>query len=121
MEMTSKHQFVIAKKKEGAPALVPTELHPEVLDSTNKDVWTLLLGFRLINALLVRTFFQPDEYFQSLEPAWQMVFGPESGAWITWVGTSQPLNRLLLMRDRNGNTNFALHYILRYLQVFTTP
>ncbi|TVY41443.1 GPI mannosyltransferase, partial [Lachnellula subtilissima] len=49
------------------------------------DIWMLLLGLRFINALCVRTFFQPDEYFQSLEPAWQMAFGSESGAWITWA------------------------------------
>ncbi len=47
----------------------------------------MLLVFRCINALVIRTFFQPDEYFQSLEPAWQMAFGPQSGAWITWVST----------------------------------
>lgn len=45
----------------------------------------VLFAFRIINALCVRTFFQPDEYFQSLEPAWQMAFGSDSGAWITWV------------------------------------
>lgn len=45
----------------------------------------LLLAARAINALAVKTFFQPDEYFQSLEPAWQAAFGHESGAWITWV------------------------------------
>ncbi|KAH9836920.1 glycosyltransferase family 22 protein [Teratosphaeria destructans] len=43
-----------------------------------------LIAFRVVNALCIRTFFQPDEYFQSLEPAWQSAFGPESGAWITW-------------------------------------
>ncbi|KAF2160349.1 glycosyltransferase family 22 protein [Zasmidium cellare ATCC 36951] len=43
-----------------------------------------LLIFRIVNAHFVQTFFQPDEYFQALEPAWQMAFGPESGAWITW-------------------------------------
>jgi GPI mannosyltransferase 3 len=45
----------------------------------------LLVGFRLINTFLIRTFFQPDEYFQSLEPAWQRAFGPDSGAFTTWV------------------------------------
>lgn len=44
-----------------------------------------LLAFRIANALLLRTFFQPDEFYQALEPAWQLTFGPESGAWITWV------------------------------------
>ncbi|KAK0876473.1 glycosylphosphatidylinositol anchor biosynthesis [Friedmanniomyces endolithicus] len=48
------------------------------------NVFVLLLAFRLVNALCVQTYFQPDEYFQSLEPAWQMAFGLDSGAWITW-------------------------------------
>ncbi|KAI9724516.1 MAG: hypothetical protein M1812_000584 [Candelaria pacifica] len=49
-----------------------------------QNVFLFLLAFRILNALSIRTFFQPDEYFQSLEPAWEMVFGGESGAWITW-------------------------------------
>lgn len=48
-------------------------------------IFWLLLGLRILNALTTRTFFQPDEFFQSLEPAWQMAFGEQSGAWITWV------------------------------------
>jgi hypothetical protein len=48
-------------------------------------VFALLLGFRIVNALLLRTFFQPDEYFQSLEPAWGLAFGQTSNARITWV------------------------------------
>jgi hypothetical protein len=51
-----------------------------------QDILLFLIAFRILNALAVRTFFQPDEFFQSLEPAWQMVFGSDSGAWITWVG-----------------------------------
>ncbi|KAH7258258.1 family 22 glycosyltransferase [Fusarium solani] len=39
---------------------------------------------RLINAWWIATFFQPDEFFQSLEPAWDLAFGPRSGAWLTW-------------------------------------
>lgn len=31
------------------------------------------------------TWFQPDEFYQALEPAWALAFGKESGAWITWV------------------------------------
>jgi phosphatidylinositol glycan class B len=64
------------------------DLHPLVNAQAAKDIFTVLLVFRFINALCVRTFFQPDEYFQSLEPAWQMAFGNQSGAWITWVSTS---------------------------------
>ncbi|KAF8862927.1 hypothetical protein BDZ45DRAFT_584772 [Acephala macrosclerotiorum] len=60
------------------------DLHHLVNEQTAKDTWMILLVFRCVNAALVWTFFQPDEYFQSLEPAWQMAFGSQSGAWITW-------------------------------------
>ncbi|KAI9671551.1 MAG: hypothetical protein M1817_003603 [Caeruleum heppii] len=43
-----------------------------------------LVAFRLANALIIKTFFQPDEFFQALEPAWAIAFGEQSGAWITW-------------------------------------
>ncbi|KAI6904502.1 glycosyltransferase family 22 protein [Hortaea werneckii] len=48
------------------------------------SVYLLLFAWRYANAASLRTFFQPDEYFQALEPAWKLAFGPESGAWITW-------------------------------------
>lgn len=48
-----------------------------------------LIIIRLVNAWWINTFFQPDEYFQSLEPAWQLAFGSNSGAWLTWVCTPQ--------------------------------
>jgi phosphatidylinositol glycan class B len=57
-------------------------------------VFFLLLALRILNALTLRTFFQPDEYFQSLEPAWQIAFGQDSGAWVTWVKCSPFLLRL---------------------------
>jgi len=56
-----------------------------VQSATSRDILLFLIAFRVLNALSIRTFFQPDEYFQSLEPAWHMVFGNDSGAWITWV------------------------------------
>jgi phosphatidylinositol glycan class B len=49
-----------------------------------------IIIIRLINAFWVTTFFQPDEFFQSLEPAWDLAFGPNSGAWLTWVSTYLP-------------------------------
>lgn len=52
---------------------------------SSSNVFLFLVAFRILNAVCVRTFFQPDEFFQSLEPAWQTVFGKDSGAWITWV------------------------------------
>lgn len=59
-------------------------------DST-PGVFALLLAFRIVNALTLRTFFQPDEFFQSLEPAWQLAFGTGSNAWITWVNPPSAL------------------------------
>ncbi|CAK4008480.1 GPI mannosyltransferase 3 [Lecanosticta acicola] len=44
----------------------------------------VLFPLRVIASLYVQTFFQPDEYFQALEPAWQIAFGIQSGAWLTW-------------------------------------
>ncbi|KAJ5550397.1 GPI mannosyltransferase [Penicillium sp. DV-2018c] len=52
--------------------------------SPTRTVLLYLIGFRLVNAFVVRTFFQPDEYFQSLEPAWATAFGQDQGAWVTW-------------------------------------
>ncbi|GLD91928.1 hypothetical protein PINS_up000461 [Pythium insidiosum] len=37
--------------------------------------WLAMLGFRVANALFVRTTFNPDEYWQSAEVAHRMVFG----------------------------------------------
>ncbi|KAI9797003.1 MAG: glycosylphosphatidylinositol anchor biosynthesis [Piccolia ochrophora] len=49
-----------------------------------QDVLIFLIAFRILNALSIKTMFQPDEFFQSLEPAWALAYGDESGAWITW-------------------------------------
>ncbi|USP76583.1 glycosyltransferase family 22 protein [Curvularia clavata] len=66
---------------------------PQTLPTSYRDslppLFPLLLAFRLANALTLRTFFQPDEFFQSLEPAWHLAFGPASNAWITWEWTTQ--------------------------------
>jgi hypothetical protein len=73
------------KARQGDPAEVVEDVHTLVYEQRCKDIWMLLFAFRIINVLCVRTFFQPDEYFQSLEPAWQMAFGSDSEAWITWA------------------------------------
>lgn len=46
-------------------------------------MWAFLVLFtlRLANAFSIRTFFQPDEFFQSLEPAHRFVFGY---GYLTW-------------------------------------
>lgn len=77
-----------------------------------QDILLFLIAFRILNALSIRTFFQPDEYFQSLEPAWQIAFGKDSGAWITWASFSR-LVRVFMPADnaiRNGRTSCAPPY-----------
>ena len=40
-----------------------------------KQILYISLAVRTLQALLTSTFFQPDEFFQALEPAHQLVFG----------------------------------------------
>ncbi len=40
-----------------------------------KWVWRLCLAFRLLNAMLVQTYFNPDEHWQALEVAHRIAFG----------------------------------------------
>ena len=78
--------------------------------STAQDVLIFLIAFRILNALSVKTFFQPDEFFQSLEPAWDIAFGANTGAWITWVRrgkVNRPYTRPADCFARNGKTNCA--------------
>ncbi|KAI2485606.1 GPI mannosyltransferase 3 [Pyrenophora tritici-repentis] len=63
----------------------PPRPTPNSYRDSTLAVFALLLAFRIVNALTLRTFFQPDEFFQSLEPAWQLAFGANSHACITWV------------------------------------
>ncbi|TGZ85651.1 hypothetical protein EX30DRAFT_314858 [Ascodesmis nigricans] len=58
--------------------MAPSRRRTFTVDTT---IFLLLLSFRILNAVTTRTFFQPDEYFQSLEPAWDLVFG---NGWLTW-------------------------------------
>ncbi|KAM0157005.1 hypothetical protein ACHAQE_006169 [Botrytis cinerea] len=87
------------------PDIQENGLHALVNIQTAKDIWTFLLVFRVFNSFLVKTFFQPDEYFQALEPAWEMAFGEGSGAWITWEWHYQ-------LRSSLHPTLFAAAYYL---------
>lgn len=64
--------------------------------SVAQDIFLFLVAFRILNALSIKTFFQPDEFFQSLEPAWEIAFGVDSGAWITWV--YKPARRVVCIK-----------------------
>jgi len=78
--------------------------------TTARDILLFLIAFRILNALSIRTFFQPDEFFQSLEPAWEIAFGANSGAWITWVCrmSTTMLRASLLTSRRSGRIIFDL-------------
>ncbi|KAI0976178.1 Alg9-like mannosyltransferase family-domain-containing protein [Xylaria arbuscula] len=67
-----------SSRDDNVPATAPT------ITQQAREVLTVIFAVRFANALCVRTFFQPDEYFQVLEPAWQLVYGENSGAWLTW-------------------------------------
>lgn len=47
----------------------------------DRRVFLMLLCIRVFNSLTVQTFFQPDEYYQSLEPAWNLVYGYGETTW----------------------------------------
>ena len=84
----------------------------------SRNVLLFLIALRILNALTINTFFQPDEYFQSLEPAWQLAFGKASGAWITWVSYHDVgiKHYRLNESDRNGSIISDLLFILCFLE-----
>jgi hypothetical protein len=53
----------------------------------------LLISYRIANSLLIHTFFNPDEYWQSLEVAHQVVFG--------YPGIVTPLVLFVLCKKKN--------------------
>ena len=56
-------------------------------------LFLLAVTVRILVALLTRTSFQPDEYFQALEPAHDLVFGY---GYITWEWlTPNPIRSIL--------------------------
>lgn len=89
----------------------------ERLDSAvSQNVLLSLIAFRILNAVCVRTFFQPDEFFQSLEPAWQIAFGKDSGAWITWVRSwisgRQSIANKKLLKEWTHHLRSSIHPII---------
>ncbi|KAH7380020.1 Alg9-like mannosyltransferase family-domain-containing protein [Pyrenochaeta sp. MPI-SDFR-AT-0127] len=80
MPSTSDSARATNPARTGAPPQSP----PTSYRDSTLALFTLLLALRIGNALTLRSFFQPDEFFQSLEPAWQLAFGSDANAWITW-------------------------------------
>ena len=61
--------------------------------STRLTSTYFLLGVRIAFAVLTRTYFQPDEYFQALEPAHYAVFGYGHLTW-EWL-TPRPIRSII--------------------------
>lgn len=68
------------------------------------------LVVRITLALLTRTFFQPDEYFQSLEPAHSIVFGYGCLTW-EWLAP-QPIRSIVYPA-----LNVPIYWILKVLRL----
>lgn len=59
------------------------------------SLFCVILPLRLFNAFTVQTFFQPDEFFQALEPAHKMVYGYGYLTWEWKEGLRSSLHPLL--------------------------
>ncbi|WOL05414.1 GPI mannosyltransferase 3 isoform X1 [Canna indica] len=82
----------------------------DVLWWSEKRVWAFALAFRAANALLIQTYFNPDEHWQSLEVAHRIVFGYGHLTWEWKEGIRSYLHPLL----------FALLYkMLAFLRLDT--
>ena len=73
-------------------------------------ITALALGIRVAIALATCTFFQPDEYFQALEPAHFLVFGYGD---LTWEWTSTPPIRSILYPA----LNVPIYWLLKILSL----
>jgi Alg9-like mannosyltransferase family len=70
----------------------------------------LALVIRVTIALATRTFFQPDEYFQGLEPAHFFVFGYGD---LTWEWTSKPPIRSIIYPA----LNIPIYWLLKVFRL----
>lgn len=82
---TMNHPAPLSPRKSRAPPLKikrratpPDDAQTLLLD---RRIILALLCIRILNALTICTFFQPDEYYQSLEPAWKLVYGYGETTW----------------------------------------
>lgn len=59
------------------------------------EVFGIVLAIRLVNAFTLKTFFQPDEFYQSLEVAHRVVFGYGYETWEWREGLRSSLHPLI--------------------------
>jgi len=104
-------QLYLQKVPPAPPPIEKGKLQDDIAAARQHDTWAVLIFVRMVNAITICTFFQPDEYYQALEPAWELAFGKDSGAWITWV-CDESLHAEYQTRVtdcRNGNISYARH------------
>uniref|UniRef100_A0A0X3PFG8 Mannosyltransferase n=3 Tax=Schistocephalus solidus TaxID=70667 RepID=A0A0X3PFG8_SCHSO len=83
----------------------------------------LLILFRIFNALIIRTTFVPDEYWQSIEVAHRWAFGYGALTWEWWNSTAirSPLHPLMfaglykLLAAVGFDSRLAIIYLPRLL------
>lgn len=63
------------------PPNIPAPRNAADTEPLHSSIFLFLLAFRVANALLIRTFFQPDEHYQATEVAHHAIFGY---GWRTW-------------------------------------
>lgn len=80
---------------------------------SNALVFFSLCIFRLVNALLIQTQFDPDEYWQTLEPAYCHTFGDSCS--LTWEWTRRASRTSLWERSLNGPVRSHLAILPTYL------
>ncbi|SYW76207.1 related to dolichyl-phosphate-mannose-glycolipid alpha-mannosyltransferase [Ustilago bromivora] len=82
-----------------------------------RSLFLFLLAFRLINALVTRTFFQPDEHYQTTEIAHRVVFGHgfKSWEWSTNSHSPLPANASWFQLARHNVLNGPVRSILHPL------
>ncbi|KAF9613725.1 hypothetical protein IFM89_010167 [Coptis chinensis] len=90
--------------------------------SSVKRVFTLCLIFRMVNALLVQTYFNPDEHWQALEVAHRVAFGYGHLTWEWSKGIRSYLHPMLfvllyrLLAFFRLDTPFFMRHAPRLLQ-----
>ncbi|KAK1549848.1 hypothetical protein Q3G72_008903 [Acer saccharum] len=65
------------------------------LFSSDKSIFAACLAFRVVNALLIQTYFNPDEHWQALEVAHHIVFGYGHLTWEWKEGIRSYLHPML--------------------------
>ncbi|KAJ1025769.1 hypothetical protein NDA18_004104 [Ustilago nuda] len=82
-----------------------------------RSLFLFFLAFRLINALVTRTFFQPDEHYQTTEIAHRVVFGHgfKSWEWSTNPHSFLPANASWFQLARHNVLNGPVRSILHPL------